>query len=508
MKTLHTAETPVIRIATDEPPDSGFEREHEEVISVGSTGLPAIEPLVMVTERGTTALYTGCSPDRIREIVERTVAENTLADESAADGDETPDAVVEHDPATTRLPEAPIAGLDTGVRQVLGGCGWRRPTDPADHEAAGGFGEYATESVLDVADTLCGRGWGDLCHDDPVGETWETVRETDGDPAVVVNGHGSAADTLLLASTPFDVLAGAVAAAETVGARGVIVYLSAADTNAIETVRTAAERYPDSAVAIDVVTGPDEYRAAEPTMALEAIEGNHRLEARLRPPGPETVGLHGRPTLIHTPRTLAQLSVALRAGDNRGEKNRRRERTRLTTVDGDVETTATVELPETASLSSALDAVALTNGLGAARVGGQFGGITADLDVAVDPESLAARDLGTEGAVHVLGDDRCVVEFVGRTAAFAAEENCGRCVPCREGTTQLVELLRAVYDGQYDAHKIEELVRVMSTSSICAFGVHAGRPVRTAMGEFEDAFESHANGRCPAEGRLDPLEAD
>ena len=503
METLHTAETPVVRIATDDPPDSGLEQDHEEVSSVGSTGLPAIEPLVMVTERGSTALYAGCSPDRIRTIVERTVAEQRRPDHTAGDDEQAPDIVVEHDPATTRLPEAAVTGLDTGVREVLGGCGWRRPTEPADHEAAGGFGERETETVLEIASGLRGRGWGDLCHDEPVGDTWETVRETDGDPAVVVNGHGTAADKLLLSSTPFEVLEGAVAAADAVGASGVIVYVSVADAHAIETVRQAAERYPNSSVEIDVVTGPDEYRAAEPTMALEAIEGNHRLEARLRPPGPETVGLHGRPTLIHTPRTLAQLSVAIRNGGTN-----QNDRTRLTTVDGDVEASATVELPETASLSTALDAVTLSDGLGAARVGGQFGGITANLDVAVDPESLTARDLGTEGVVHVLGEDRCVVEFVGRTAKFAAEENCGRCVPCREGTTQLVELLRAVYDGQYGADKLEELVRVMSTSSICAFGVHAGRPVRTAMGEFEDAFESHANGRCPADGRLDPLEAD
>jgi NADH-quinone oxidoreductase subunit F len=225
-------------------------------------------------------------------------------------------------------------------------------------------------------------------------------------------------------------------------------------------------------------------------MALEAIEGNHRLEARLRPPGPERVGLHGRPTLVHTPRTLAHLAVALRTGDLPG--------TRLVSVTGDVDAPATVELPETATLADALDAVDVSGEFKAACVGGRFGGLTADLDVGVEPAALSAADLGSEGVVDVLADDRCVVEFVGRRTRYAADENCGRCVPCREGTTQLAGLLRDVYDGTYAPDDVVELVRVMETSSICAFGVEAGRPARTAIDAFESEFEAHADGHCPA----------
>lgn len=425
-----------------------------------------------------------CSPERVAEIVNGTTAE--------------PETLVDHDPLATGLPVPQLPGLDTGVRTVLGGCGWRRPTHPADHEAAGGFKQSDPNTVLEVGATLCGRGWGDRCHDAHLGETWQTVGDADGNTVVVVNGHGNAADTLLLESAPFEVLEGAAAVARTVDANSVIVYAAVEDDRAVDMVREATENYPDFPVPIDVVTGPPEYRAAEPTMALEAIEGNHRLEARLRPPGPETVGLHGQPTLIHTPRTLAQLAVALR--------ERAVQHTRLMTITGDVAAPATVELPETATLGDGLDAVDVSGTFKAARVGGRFGGLTSDLEVGVDPEAFAAADLGSEGSVHVLADDRCLVEFVGKTARFSSEENCGRCVPCREGTTQLAGLLRQIYDGSYTPGKIEELVRVMSTSSICEFGVQAGRPVRTAMREFESEFEAHADGRCPAGSCPEPLE--
>ena len=499
MTSLTTPSEPVIRVSDPVIRRRVLDRgtaSAERVATVGSTGLPAIEPLVTVTQAGETAFYTQCSPHgtAILDAIDDFLGVDT------ADGQtREPDAVVDHEPTLPRLPTAQLPGLDTGVRTVIGACGWRRPTNPADHEAAGGFEPPDPDAVLEIGASLRGRGWGDLCHDAPLAETWVAVGEADDSPTVVVNAHGTTADSLLLGSAPFEVLDGAIAVARTVDAHSIIVYTSAADDRAVDTVREAATNYPDLPVGVDVVTGPPAYRAAEPTMALEAIEGNHRLEARLRPPGPESVGLHGQPTLIHTPRTLAQLAVALREGELPNS--------RLLTVGGDVAAPATVELPEDDTLADAVDAVGLNGRLKAARVGGRFGGLTGDLDVAVDADSLAAADLGTEGSIHVLGEDRCLVEFVGNTASFAADENCGRCVPCREGTTQLAGLLREIYDGSYAPGKIAELVRVMKTSSICEFGVQAGRPVRTAVREFESEFEAHAEGRCPAGRCLDPLEA-
>lgn len=494
MTAITTRDGPVVRVSDSDPERdllASVSDSEDTVVRVGSTGVSAVEPLVTVTAAGRTAFHLQCSSERLAEVVSHV----DETDVTAAD----PDAVVDHDPETTRFPVPDVAGLHAGVRDVLGACGWRRPTDPADHEVAGGFGDIDPDVVVDAGTTLRGRGWGDLCHDSPLAETWDAVRDADGQKAVVVNAHGTDSDALLLSSSPFEVLDGAVAVARTVGADQVVVYASDDDERAVHTVRAAADNYPDLSIPVDVVTGPAEHRAAEPTMAIEAIEGNHRLEARLRPPGPESVGLHGRPTLVHTPRTLAHLAVALREGEPRN--------TRLITVTGDVARSATVEVPETETLAAAVDAVDLTGEFKAASVGGQFGGLTRELDVPVHPEALTEASLGTEGVVHLLTDDRCVVEFVGRRTQYAAEENCGRCVPCREGTTQLANLLRDVYDGAYDSGGMEELIGVMETSSICAFGVEAGRPARTALAAFESEFEAHADGRCPAGSCPETLEA-
>jgi len=486
MTSLFVSDTPVVRYT------GGFDVEtpagHATVTRVGSTGIDAIEPLLLVTSDGQTAVYARCPPHRAEDIAGRCLG---AADQTAAD----PDAVVDHDPRAVDLPVGILGTHAAGTRRVLGGCGWRRPTEPTDHAEAGGFLDPPAATVLDAGERLHGRGWGDWCQDEPLAETWRTVRDA-GDAAVVVTARGPA-DSLLARSAPFELLDGATALADAVGAETVVVYLDTEDERALSRVRTAVRRYPDASVTVDVATGPSTHRATEPTMALEAIEGTDRLEARLRPPGPDTVGLDGRPTAVHTARTMAHLARALRTDSPTD--------TRIVTVTGDVDAPATVELPSDGTLATALDAVD-AEGFKAACVGGRFGGLTPTLDIAPSPSALTPEGLGTEGVVHLLGEDRCLVEFVGKRTSFAADANCGRCVPCREGTTQLAELLRDVYDGGYDPAAIEELVGVMESTSICAFGVEAGRPARTAIEAFDAEFAAHADGDCPAGQCFPPME--
>jgi NADH-quinone oxidoreductase subunit F len=248
-------------------------------------------------------------------------------------------------------------------------------------------------------------------------------------------------------------------------------------------------------------------------MALEALEGNHRLEARLRPPYPSEEGLYGRPTLVHTPRTLVQVREVLADDDSGSSESPSAPGTRLFSVaadesdgsegsggDGEDKRSAptTVELVAEEDLSTVREAIAFDGHLKAACVGGVFGGLTRTLDVPARANALRAAGLGTNGVIELFGEDECMVAFAGNRAVFGEEENCGRCVPCREGTKQLANELRAVYSGEYESEGIRELLRVMDTTSICSFGRDAARPARTAIEEFEVEFRAHANGRCPA----------
>ncbi|UPM44914.1 NADH-ubiquinone oxidoreductase-F iron-sulfur binding region domain-containing protein [Halocatena salina] len=484
--TEHVLEaSPVLRVAgrnsRDEVLNVATSAASLPVVAVGSTGLSALEPLVLATQNRQTAFYESCTPQRAADLAD-TLDNGELDIEDA-------DAVIEHASTPTRLPIPDRSPLGVGTRTVLGRCGWLRPTCPNDYRASGGFETLTAdgETVVGAARRVTGRGWGDAMADTSVGDSWKRVIDADGDPAVVVNAHGTPSDRLLLESLPFLPLEGALAAAQIVDASDVIIYLSEADNQAHERVTAAIENLPQTNAAVHAVTGPDEYRAAEPTMALEAIEGSQRLEARLRPPQPDIEGIYGRPTLVHTPRTLAQIVHATSGAAP----------TRIVTIRGDVQHEATVELPADGSLATAREAVTVDGTFKCACVGGQFGGLTPDLDIAPTPDALGAAGVGTEGVIDVLNEDQCLVAYIGEQSRFAQDENCGRCVPCREGTVQLTDLLREVYDGSFRPDAIEELLRVIESSSICAFGRDATRPVATGLDHFEDEFAVHAGGQCP-----------
>ncbi|MFB6309924.1 MAG: NADH-ubiquinone oxidoreductase-F iron-sulfur binding region domain-containing protein [Salinirussus sp.] len=448
-----------------------------EVRPVGPTGVARHDPFVTATRDGVTACFTNCSPERATNVAAK-LADGTVPTESAAD-------VVEHE--GEGRPDFELPGFSVGTRRVLAGAGWERPASPQDYRKAGGFDTVTSDDILGSAATLRGRGWGDWHQDEPIVEHWRTLHSKDRSPAIVVNAHGDL-DAFLCESVPLKILEGACLAAQVTNASRIIVYLSTEATAAVEHTEAAGAAYPEPPAPITVETGPAVYRAGEPTMALEALEGNHRLEARLRTPGRLPM-LAGQPALVHTARTLAHLATSVRAGEA--------STTRVVSIGGDVPAPATVELSTETPLSAALDAVENGEEFKAACVGGRFGGLTDTLDVRPTPDALSAADLGTEGSIELLGPDRCVLSFIGRRANFAAEANCGRCVPCREGSKQLVGLLRDVYDGDFEQEGISELVRTMHGASLCAFGVEAARPARTALEGFEWEVAAHADGRCP-----------
>lgn len=457
------------------------------VVEVGSTGVSAVEPLLIATDTGQTEFYTNAST-QVAQTITRALSNpnGTLPDG---------DASVRH-ADSTRFPVPDLDGF-LDQRSVLDRCGWVDPTAPEDYAEAVGFTDAPPESILDAAGDVLGRGWGDWSADAPVGPLWESVRDRNGNPVVILNVHGNPGDALLAESDPFSVLEGAAHVVRVVDATQVFVYVSKDNERARDILEAAIAAYPDFPTDITVVSGPAEYRAAEPTMAIEAVEGNHRLEARLRPPGPDVEGVFREPTIVHTARTFAYVAAAVR-----GEKAA----TRVLTVTGDTDE-VTLELPETNSIGDAVAASGATDYTGV-LVGGRFGGLTRNLDIPPKPDALIERDLGTDGVLEVLGPNRCPVAFVGKRTQFAADTNCGRCVPCREGTTQLSELLRDIYDGNLDHAKIEELLRVMESTSICTFGQHAPRPVRTGLSEFGDVFEAHANGECPTGQCLESTEPE
>jgi len=463
--------------------------EVSQVAATGSTGLPTLEPLVLATVDGRTAVLPTPAVETVRE-----------AAESVANGDlpESAAHVLDHEAGTRVLPVPENGPLAAGTRRVTASCGWLNPLAPEDWELLATETDAGEVSHLG----LRARGRGDAAADDSAAAAWEQARESDGESLVVVNAHESddrsRADRLLLESCPIAVLDGAAAVAAAVDAETVICYLNEADEALVDRLQTAVDAVArELSVEVQIVTGPDRYLAGEPTVALEAMEGADRLEPRLQPPGPATHGLYGRPTVVHTPRTFAQVRTALATpeafdggADDPG--------TRLVSVCGDVDTPAVVELPTDGTLATVREAVSVDGRFKMACVGGALGGLTRDLSVPPSAPALRAASLGTDGVVELLSDRRCPLAVAGERAEFAAAENSGRCVPGREGTVQLTELLREIYDGTVETEKLRELGRVMRRSANCQIGTQAPRPALTAVEEFGSEVRAHADGDCPS----------
>lgn len=476
------------------------------VLETGPTGVRRFEPLTMLTRDGRTAFFPEQVVGRLDSLVESFERGELPTDDAAA--------VVEHDQSPSSLPTPEDGPLSVGRRRVLGRCGWIEPESVPDESAAELASDRPDDALSRVREIgLLGRGRGDWSSDESVVDEWEIARDAadEGDdardPVVVVNANDSddrnGTDRTLLEAAPGEVLDGALAVAELVGAADVVVYCNEADDQGRERVHEAA-RNVDETLGEDldrdrpeVVVGPNQYMAGEPTMALEAMEGNDRLEARLSPPSPAEHGLYGRPTVIHTPRTMAQVRRAMLAPEE-FDADDADPGTRLVTVTGDVDAAATVELPTGGSLADVREAVDIEGRLKMACVGGQFGGFTRSLSHSPAAPALEGAGLGTEGVVELLNEERCVLATAGRRTRFAKEENCGRCVTGRQGTIQLTEMLRDIYDGEYEDATIRELTRVMSETCMCGFGRSAVRPTVTGMREFEQEVTAHAEGRCPS----------
>ncbi|WP_435153712.1 NADH-ubiquinone oxidoreductase-F iron-sulfur binding region domain-containing protein [Haladaptatus sp. DFWS20] len=476
------------------------EADTTSVVDVGPTGIAALAPFVSVTADETTVFHANCTPERVRTLVTE-LESGTVSEDGAY-------AVVSHDSDQGVLPVPNSGPLSVGRRNVLARCGWTDPGRVSDDErfVAEGARNDPEEVVSEVETTgLLGRGRGDARMDEPIAPEWNVARETEGDPMIVVNAgetdERNETDRLLLEGDPISVLDGATAVAHVVGAEDVVVYCPEPAAETRQRIREAVRAFRETNVAdsvtIQIFASPSQYIASEPTMALEALEGNDRLEARLRPPTPARHGLYGRPTVVHTPRTFAQVRRLL-SSPAEFDAEDADPGTRLVTVTGDVAHPATVELPTGGSLATVQDAVSRDGEFKMACVGGQFGGLTRTLDHSSSAPALSGARLGTDGVVELLNQSRCAVATAGTRARFAEEENCGRCVPCREGSKQLTTMLRDVYSGEFADDALRELARTMRETSICYFGRSASRPVTTAMNEFEPEFHAHAEGRCPS----------
>jgi bidirectional [NiFe] hydrogenase diaphorase subunit len=484
-----------------------------KVKGVGCMGLCAAGPLLRSEPQHT--YYRGLAPDH-PEIL------NAILDNL----DDRPV------PEFALSPELPFFSAQRKI--VLENCGEIDPERIEEYIAAGGYEALltaiATRSSDDVVQEvirsgLRGRGGGGY----PTGLKWSMVAKAPGSQKYVIcnadeGDPGAFMDRSVLESDPHRVLEGMILAAYAVGASKGYIYCRAEYPLAVKRLKIAirqAERLgllgkrigdSDFGFEIEIRLGAGAFVCGEETALIASVEGKRGVP-RPRPPFPAYSGLNHCATLLNNVETFANIAPILRNGGDwyAAIGTEKSKGTKVFALVGDVVNTGLIEV----AMGIKLRDLVFTLGGGmvgnhhfkAVQTGGPSGGCLPDqfLDMSVDYESLmAAGSIMGSGGMIVMDDTACMVDVAKFFMDFTRDESCGKCIPCRVGTTQLHGLLERISEGKgqmEDIDTLERLGRMVKRTALCGLGQTAPNPVSSTLRYFRDEYENHIRTRTCPQGR-------
>ena len=371
-----------------------------------------------------------------------------------------------------------------------------------------------------VADRRGGGGF-------PTGRKWRfTAANKGGKSYVVCNGDegdpGAFMDRSIMEGDPHKLLEGMAIAAYAIGADEGYIYVRAEYPLAIKRLRKAiadaeARNFlgknimgSDFSFELHIKEGAGAFVCGEETALIASIEGERGMP-RPKPPFPANKGLFGRPTLINNVETLANVPVIMLNGADwfaqMGTETSKGTKTFALT--GEVNNTGLIEVPMGTTLREIVFDIGggIRNGkkFKAVQIGGPSGGCLTEehLDLPMDYDNLikAGAMVGSGGLV-VMAEDTCIVEVARFFMNFTQNESCGKCVPCREGTKNMLKILEKIVAGKgemSDLDLLEDLAQAVKDGSLCGLGKTAPNPVLSTLKYFRDEYIAHIKDKkCPA----------
>jgi NADH-quinone oxidoreductase subunit F len=358
--------------------------------------------------------------------------------------------------------------------------------------------EMTPEKIIEevMASSLLGRGGAGF----PCGLKWKLARENPTDEKFLIcnadEGEvGTFKDRYILEHDPFTLIEAIAIAGFAVGAKRAYLYLRAEYHYLFNllhhAIRQAKEKGFLEHLEIDLHEGAGAYMCGEESGLMNSIEGM-RGEARYKPPFPPSKGLWGRPTVINNVETLMNIPPIILNGSQWFKKmgTDQSKGTKVFSVSGDVEKPGVYEMELGSKLSELVIELALAKKIKMVQVGGATGRMI--------PQSMIETPLSYEtilgsGAITVYDESRDVIDVIYRNMEFLAEESCGKCTPCREGTEAMVEILGRLAKGEgreEDIEVLEDLSSVMTFSSLCGLGQAASVPVLDTLNHFRKDYEN------------------
>ncbi len=472
-------------------------------------------PMMVIYPEGT--LYINLVPEDANEIVEEHFLKGRPIDRlmwKEADGN------------FPTLDQVPFFALQTKI--VLRNCGIIDADSIEEYIAREGYSALAKaltsmspDQVVDEVKKSGLRGRGGAGF--PTGLKWEYAAQTPSEQKYVVTNAdegdpGAYMDRSILEGDPHTIIEGMAIAGYGIGADKGYIYCRAEYPIAVQRMQNAIKKAKkmgllgknilgsDFSFDLELRIGAGAFVCGEETALLNSIEGK-RGEPNLKPPFPSEKGLFGQPTVINNVETFANIPFIVCEGHEKFKRigTETNTGTKVFSLAGKVITTGLIEVPLGITLRKIIYDIGggIPNGkkFKGVLMGGPSGGVVpaSMLDTPIDFESL--DEIGSmmgSGGMIVMDEDSCMVDIAKYFLEFTVDESCGKCTPCREGTQQMLEILKRISSGkgaEADLAELEKLGETIAVTSLCGLGQSAPNPVLSTMRWFMDEYEAHIKSK-------------
>ncbi len=420
------------------------------------------------------------------------------------------------------------------LKIVLENCGIIDPDSIDAYIAYGGFKAFdkvlrlmsPIEVIKEILDAgLRGRGGGGF----PTGKKWELAQAQKADQKYIIcnadeGDPGAFMDRSVLESDPFKLVEGMLIGGYAIGASVGYIYCRAEYPLAIEKLQSAIKQCEKYGILGDNILGSDfsfhlkikkgagAFVCGEETALMASIEGKRGMP-RPRPPFPSVSGLWNKPSVVNNVETFANVATIIRKGSawfsSIGTKASKG--TKVFALSGKIINTGLVEVPMGVTLGEIVfeigGGIPDNKKFKAVQIGGPSGGCLPNevMDTLVDYDSL--RQVGAmmgSGGFVVMDEGTCMVDVAKYFLQFIQNESCGKCVPCREGTKRMLEIIERIPQSYRSTkNKLDELQRfkgiiylqrlaqVIKDTSLCGLGQSAPNPILSGLHYFKHEYEEH-----------------
>ncbi len=515
LKTLIEAKGLPVSVSMEKEP----EKHSVSLNKSGCHGFCEMGPLLRIEPAG--ILYIKVSVDDCEEIVEKSIL-----------NDEVIDRLIYKigDKSYSKQDEIPFYKRQTRI--ALEHCGTINAESIEDYIATGGYKALVTalfdmdsQNIVDeiTEANLRGRGGGGFA----TGRKWaQVLRQEEPVKYVVCNGDegdpGAFMDRSIMEGDPHRVIEGMIIAGIATKAHEGYIYVRAEYPLAVSRLQNAI----DQATALGLLgedilgsgfdfqlhinQGAGAFVCGEGSALTASIEGNRGMP-RVKPPRTVEKGLFAKPTVLNNVETFAHVPSIISNGHewylSYGPKNS--PGTKAFALTGNINNTGLIEVPMGITLREVIFDIGggVKDGkkFKAVQIGGPSGGCLTEehLDLPLDFDSLkkVGAMIGSGGLV-VMDDSTCMVEVSRFFMNFTQNESCGKCVPCREGTKRMLDILERIVAGNgtlEDLDMLEELADTVTSTALCGLGKTAAFPVQSTLKYFRDEYVAHVTDKvCPA----------